>query len=177
MPVRVPPLVRRRDPFTCGICIRGIRARDDLLVSLLPYSADSLARPSVCLYERCRTLVSGVHALFYCGVPDRRQKRTVSCRVHVAPVRAVPGNPALTDRHLWHHRPDSNAAYPVYCCRTTHCRDDPVRVCPVSPALGRCCARCLFSMLYGLRETLFLYYPSWTFTLPLAEKTFSVYDF
>lgn len=39
------------------------------------------------------------------------------------------------------------------------------------------CARCLFSMLYGLRETLFLYHPSWTVTLPLAEKTLSVYDF
>jgi hypothetical protein len=39
------------------------------------------------------------------------------------------------------------------------------------------CARCLFSMLYGLRETLFLYRPSWTFTLPLADKTFTVYDF
>jgi hypothetical protein len=38
------------------------------------------------------------------------------------------------------------------------------------------CAQCVFSMLYGLRETLFLYYPSWTITLPLAEKTFSFYD-
>ncbi len=38
------------------------------------------------------------------------------------------------------------------------------------------CAQCMFSMLYGLRETLFLYYPSWTITLPLAEKTFSLYD-
>jgi hypothetical protein len=38
------------------------------------------------------------------------------------------------------------------------------------------CAQCVFSMLYGLRETLFLYYPSWTITLPLAEKTISLYD-
>ncbi|MFA7694365.1 MAG: hypothetical protein WCX63_02405 [Methanoregula sp.] len=38
------------------------------------------------------------------------------------------------------------------------------------------CARCLFSILYGLRETLFLYYPSWTITLPVAEKVLSVYD-
>ena len=38
------------------------------------------------------------------------------------------------------------------------------------------CARCLVSMLYGLRETLFLYYPSWAINLPVAEKTFSVYD-
>ena len=38
------------------------------------------------------------------------------------------------------------------------------------------CAQCVFSMLYGLREAFFLYHPSWTFTLPLAEKTFTVYD-
>jgi hypothetical protein len=38
------------------------------------------------------------------------------------------------------------------------------------------CAQCVFSMLYGIRETLFLYYPSWTIPLPLAEKTFSLYD-
>jgi hypothetical protein len=38
------------------------------------------------------------------------------------------------------------------------------------------CAQCVFSMLYGLRETLFLYYPSWTVTLPLAGKTLSLYD-
>jgi hypothetical protein len=38
------------------------------------------------------------------------------------------------------------------------------------------CAQCVFSMLYGLRETLFLYYPSWAITPPLAEKTFSLYD-
>ena len=38
------------------------------------------------------------------------------------------------------------------------------------------CAQCVFSMLYGLRETLFLYYPSWTIPLPPAGTAFSVYD-
>jgi ABC-type multidrug transport system fused ATPase/permease subunit len=38
------------------------------------------------------------------------------------------------------------------------------------------CAQCVFSMLYGLRETLFLYYPTLTITLPPAGTAFSVYD-
>ena len=38
------------------------------------------------------------------------------------------------------------------------------------------CAQCVFSMLYGLRETLFLYYPSWTVALPPAGTAFPVYD-
>lgn len=38
------------------------------------------------------------------------------------------------------------------------------------------CLRALVSMLYGLRETLFLYYPSWNVTVPLQGSTLSVYD-
>ena len=38
------------------------------------------------------------------------------------------------------------------------------------------CAQCMFSMLYGLRETLFLEYKYVTITLPLAGKTIGVYD-
>ena len=38
------------------------------------------------------------------------------------------------------------------------------------------CLRALVSMLYGLRETLFLYYPSWNVTIPLQGSTLSVYD-
>lgn len=38
------------------------------------------------------------------------------------------------------------------------------------------CAQCMFSMLYGIRETLFLYYKSVTITLPLSGKPFPVYD-
>jgi hypothetical protein len=37
------------------------------------------------------------------------------------------------------------------------------------------CLRALVSMLYGLRETLFLYYPSWNVTLPQGT-TLSVYE-
>jgi hypothetical protein len=38
------------------------------------------------------------------------------------------------------------------------------------------CVRCLAAMLYGLRETLLLYYPSLTLPLPWAGTTISVYD-
>jgi hypothetical protein len=38
------------------------------------------------------------------------------------------------------------------------------------------CLRCIVSMLYGLRETLFLYYPAWNVTIPLQGSTISVYN-
>jgi hypothetical protein len=38
------------------------------------------------------------------------------------------------------------------------------------------CLRSLVSMLYGLRETLFLYYPSWNVTIPVQGTTFSLYE-
>jgi len=39
------------------------------------------------------------------------------------------------------------------------------------------CLRCVVSMLYGLRETLFLYYPAWNITIPVQGTTLSVYNF
>jgi len=38
------------------------------------------------------------------------------------------------------------------------------------------CLRSFVSMLYGLRETLFLYYPSWNVTIPVQGTTLSVYE-
>ena len=38
------------------------------------------------------------------------------------------------------------------------------------------CVRCLAAMLYGLRETLLVYYTSWTIPLPGAGAAISVYD-
>jgi hypothetical protein len=38
------------------------------------------------------------------------------------------------------------------------------------------CIRCLAAMLYGLRETLFIYYTSWIIPLPGAGSAISVYD-
>ena len=38
------------------------------------------------------------------------------------------------------------------------------------------CLRCVVSMLYGLRETLFLYYPSWQTPIPVMGSSFAVYD-